>query len=360
MAIVLSAALGACGAPRAYVTNPSAYDRVPPEWRREIALARLASDDGDFELARAHLDPLARAKETVIPVRVFLQEVELGLFQSGGHLGAVRVPTPEAAHAWLAEHYRAAAEKTPSATAYVLAARLETDAEQALALLEKARALDPECGWVHYGRAWWNASQRRFREARECVREAFRLDGGHLPTLRLHATMLAGAGEPEAAAAALEVWLDRTADDPLYAPAERANALLDLAALQVLLDRPGAALDLLDQLDPRALRDAARAEGVRAAAHQARGEYTAALAAVHRASVLEPGELLPLVQEAMLLAGVGDHAGERVIWERLLERTEPFPATDAKDPAAIDFQSLLFRLQAHTRLERLELEEESP
>jgi len=69
-----------------------------------------------------------------------------------------------------------------------------------------------------------------------------RLDGGHLPTIRLHATLLAGAGDSEEAAGALEVWLARTRGNPLYSGAERADALLDLAALDVLLGEPGDAL----------------------------------------------------------------------------------------------------------------------
>ncbi len=353
-AFLLSAA---CGATRAYSPDPGPYDRVPGAWRDQLQEARFRAERGDPAGARALLEPLARARPKAIPVAVFLQEVELALLEQGGRFEGLAVRGGEDARAALARHYEARAQAAPTAEAWILAARLAQDGERALELLAQAQALDPACSWVHYGRAWWFHALRRFREAREEVRAVQRANAGHLPTLRLHAAMLAGVGEFDDAAGALEAWLDRTADDPLYAPFERADALLDLAALAVLRERPKKALDLLEKLDPRALRNPSRAEEVRAAAHETRGEYAEALAAVHRANRLSPREILPLVQEAMLLSGAGDLAGEKAVWERLLERTEDLgPSVDPRNPAAIDFESLLFRVQAHARIERIERE----
>jgi tetratricopeptide (TPR) repeat protein len=201
---------------------------------------------------------------------------------------------------------------------------------------------------------------RRFKEARESLKVAMRLDGGHLPSLRLHATILAGAGESEDAARVLEVWLERTADNPLFAAADRADALLDLAALDVMLDEPKAALKHLEELDPRAVRDPARAEEVRAAAYEGRGEMTHALEAVGRARK-RPSALLPLAQRAIVLQNAGDPEGERKTWLELLELADRLDqAPENADVASLDFEAALFRLQARTRLARLERQAREP
>ncbi|NOT31751.1 MAG: hypothetical protein HOP15_15000 [Planctomycetes bacterium] len=348
----------ACGATRAYVAEPGAYDRVPATWRQDLAAARLAFERGDAHTAYARVAPLTLQQEAILPVRLFLQEIELALLADEGRVGDLTASSGGnsggEARAVLARFYEEQAEARPRAEAYVLAARLCRDGEQALTLLDEADTIDPRCVWVHYARAWWRYGLRRFKEARAALRTALRLDPGHLPSVRLQATLLAGAGESDAAADALEVWLERTADDPLYSGAERADALLDLAALRVLLDEPGEALALLEDLDPRAVRDPVRAEEVRAAAHEARGELTHALEAVRRASALRPSELLPLVQQAMLLESAGDAEGERKSWLKLLEMIASNEAVqEGEDLSSIDFSAALFRLQAHARLARL-------
>jgi tetratricopeptide (TPR) repeat protein len=359
LAVVLVLA-AACGTPRAYVADPGPYDRVPPAWEEVLAAARLASERGDAHGAYARVAPLTLEREAVLPVRIFVQELELALLAGEGRVGTLAANSPEEARAVLAHFYEEQAEARPRAEGYVLAARLCSDGEQALALLDEADTLDPSCVWVHYGRAWWRYELRRFKEARAALRTALRLDGGHLPSVRLQATLLAGAGESEAAADALEVWLERTADDPLFSGAERADALLDLAALRVLLDEPGAALELLEDLDPRAVRDPVRAELVRASAHEARGELTQALEAVRRASAQRPDELLALAQRAMLLESAGDAEGERATWRELLSVISNSEAVQVEqDLARIDFSTALFRLQAHTRLARLAAAEAS-
>jgi tetratricopeptide (TPR) repeat protein len=348
-ALFLAAA--ACGAPRSFDADPTPYDRVPSSWLEPLSAARLAFDRGDPHAAYALVAPLASERPQVLAVRVFQQELELQLLEAGARIGALSADGPEAARAGLLRAYAQVAEREERVEAHVLAARLETEPEPALARLAAGEALDPRCPWLHYARAWFLNDMRRYKEARESVRAALRLDPGHLPTLRLHATMLAGAGETEEAAVVLEVWLARTAGNPLFAAAERADALLDLAALRVLLGEPKEALELLAELDPRAVRDPARAEEVRAAAHEARGELGPALEAVRRACEQRPDALLPLVQRAMILRKAGDTDGERNAWLRLLELTEE--AAPAADPARIDFEAALFRLQAHARLERL-------
>ena len=349
---VACALLGACGAPLTFVANPGPYDLVPPDWLEDLAAARLAFDRGDAHAAYSLLAPRCLEQERILPVRLFLQDVELALLEGEGRVGNLVASSGAEAKAVLARYYEDQAETRAQAEGYVLAARLAPDGQQALALLGEADTIDPRCVWVHYARAWWLYGMRRFKEARESLRTALRLDAGHLPSLRLTATIVAGAGESEDAAEVLEVWLERTADNPLFAAADRADALLDLAALEVLLDEPKRALKLLEELDPRAVRDPARAEAVRAAAYEARGELTRALEAVARASALDPGVLLPLVQQALLLQKAGDAEGERKAWLRVLELSEELDAK-SEDPSEIDFEAALFGMQAHTRLARL-------
>lgn len=348
---LLLAGLAACGTPRSFVADPGPYDRVPGEWRAGLTRARTAFERGELATAHDLLEPLARERPNLVPVRVFLQEVELARLTREGTLGALEARDAEQARALLFERTRTAADAAPAAEEYVLAARLALDPPEALALLAEADTVDPRCVWVAYARAWWYCRARDFKAAREALRRALKADGGHLPSVRLSATLLAGAGDYAESAAALEVWLERTAEDPLYSSSERADALLDLAAVRVLLDDSDEALELLEALDPRALRDPLRAEAVRAAALAAADEPAAALEAVRRAAGLRPDALLPVVQEALLHQREQRVAEERAAWLRLLELTDGGEAQ--RDPAAIDFEAALFRLQAHARLARL-------
>ena len=353
--------LVACGSTRSYVADPGPYDRVPAEWFPALAEARLEFERGDGHAAYARVAPLALQREELLPVRVFLQEIELALLSSAGRLGELSASSPDEARAVLARFYDAQADARPRAEGYVLAARLCRDGDQALALLAEADTIDPRCVWVHYGRAWWRYGLRRFKEARESLKTALRLDGGHLQSIRLQATLLAGAGDIEDAADALGVWHERTPDNPQFSSAERADALLDLAALEVLMDDPGDALELLEDLDPRAVRDPVRAEEVRAAAHHDRGDFTQALEAVRRANAERPDELLAIVQRAMLLESAGDTEGERKTWLALLERISSSETVqEGEDFASIDFSAALYRLQAHARLERIAATEAAP
>jgi tetratricopeptide (TPR) repeat protein len=353
--LLLALALAsACGAPQRYLADPGRYDRVPEGWLEPLARARLAFERGERHAAFVGVAPLALQKGEVLPVRLFLQELELALLASEGRCGDLVAAHSAEAREVLAQRYLTDAEVQPTAEAYVLASRLAGDGERGLALLDVADTIDPRCVWVSYARAWWRFQMRRFREAREDLRRALRRDGGHLPSIRLQASMLAGAGDVEEAVRALRVWLERTRESPLVAPAERADAMLDLAALHILEGESGEALDLIEDLDPRAVRDAARAEAVLAAAYESRGEFTLALEAVQRASLRDPAGILPLVQQAMLHQRLGDARRERAAWREVLERaeSEDTPASGSEG-AAVDFETALFRLQARARLERL-------
>ena len=340
-----------CASSPSYRATPGRYDLVPPAWREPLASARLAFDRGDYRSAYLTLSPLAGKGPEILPVQVFYQDAQLAVLTAEGALGELHAASSEEARSALASMYLKDASREPYAARYVLAARLAATPEEALSLLDAADTVDPRCVWVHYARAWWRYHTRYFKQARDDLKRALNLDAGHLPSVRLQATMMAGAGDTEEAVAALEVWLERTAGNPLFSGAERADALLDLAALNVVLDEPEAALELLAELDPRAIRDPARPEEVRAAAYEALGELTLALEAVARAAQASSDDALPLVQRALLQRRAGNSEGERQAWLELLAATDRWRVADPN--GELDFDAVLFRLQAETRLERL-------
>jgi hypothetical protein len=63
---------------------------------------------------------------------------------------------------------------------------------------------------------------------------------------------------------------------------------------------------------------------------------------------------LPVVQAALLHQRAGRVEAERQAWLRLLELTDGPLEAQAEDPAALDFEAALFRLQARARLARLD------
>lgn len=361
-AAAIAVLLAGCGAGRTYISTPGPYDIVPGAWEEELEAARDAFEEGDLQECETQLAPLAEERPIVLPVRVFLQDVQLGLLGASREVGGVRVP-PERAQVHLGDLYAARADANPSASGYVLAARLADSGEAALDYLSQAAALDSGCVWVPYGRAWWLFRLRRFPEAREAIQDALDLDGGHLPTMRLHGSMLASAGDTKDAVYVLELWLERGADDPLVDPRMRADAKVDLAALLVLEDEAEEALDLLAGIRPDLLPDPARAELVRAAALEDLGLRTLALSAARRAKALDPDGLLSLVQQALLLHFEGNTAQERAMWEMLLleaeSRLEPrgeLREASLDQREALDVQSILIQLQARARIERIDSE----
>ncbi len=365
VAILLVLATAACGGTRLSLEpDPGPYDRLPRADRPLLHEARAAFDGGDLEGAAAALATLAGRQPAHLATRTFLQEVELALLEAGSPVGDLAPPEePGQSVGLLFDVYRERAEAAPGAVSLVLAARLAGDGEEALELLAAAEEHDPECIWIRYGRAFRLFHMRRYPEAREAIAAARELDPGHLPTMRLHASMLANAGDTSLAIQVLTAWLERTWDHPLVLRPARAEALVDLAALLVLDGDPKEALALCAEVEVDLLARRSRVDLVRAAAHQDRGDLDLALAAARRAWELGSSSLLPLVQEAMLIAQLeNDPDGEREVWERLLEaaaqergRRAASPP-DADEPA-VDFQSLLIQLMAHTRLERLRASE---
>ncbi len=357
---LIALALAACGSTRSYVPDPGPYDRIPSAWSAQLWRARFAYDDGRLREAHGLLRPLADQRPELLGLRSFLQEVEVGLLEEGQEVGGLRVPDATKARPWLADVYRQRADANPDALSYVLAARLQSRGPAALRLLDEALSIDPDCVWAHYGRAWWNFGLRRFPQARADVEAALQLDRGHLATMRLHASMLASAGDTRPAIVCLVAWLKQGETDALVDPHQRAEAQVDLAALLVLDGQAEEALALSEAIDRSLLREPARAELVRAVALGDLGRLSVALSAARRGKEESPDDLLPLVYQALLLQLQGNVTQERAVWQALLseatarreaEAIRPF---DPEEPGELYLPDLLIELQARTRLERLE------
>ncbi len=348
-------ALGpACSATSTYRPQPGPYDAVPREWSATLTQARETLERGDVRAAHDLVRPLAAQRPAILPVRIFLQELQVTLLERGESVGGFQVPDGADPALVLGDLYLQRADARPSTAEYVLAARLAPSGEEALRMLERAQEADATCVWTHYARAHWNARLRRFPEARAAVQAAFDRDPGHLPTMRLHASLLAGASETAEALAVLELWLARTRDDPMTDPTQRANADLDRAALLLLEDEPRRALRVLEDVDRMRVSIPERVDLLRAVALQDLDDRPRALSAARRAYDAAPDQLLPLVHQAMLLNQQGNFTQEEQIWRLLLQIIQERRQRAEEEPdAALDMADLLIQVRANTRLSRL-------
>jgi len=356
LAGLLFAGLLACGCrtARVYLSDPTVYDRLPPDLEEPLRQARVFADAGRFQSAHDILAPLAPLAPRNLRLATFLQDVELGVLEQGGAVRGVRGDVRGAGEDRLFASYLRRAEEVPTSGGFVLAARLAPDAARALELLGRALELDRENPWAHYARAWAHAREGRFGDARKALERAFAIDPGHLPSVRLDGALLARAGDAKRAISSFESWMERSFDDPTVDPRQRATVRLDLAILLVTGGEPADALRLLDAVEPGAPERDAHVELVRAAAYQALGDPDEAQRAVRFAREASPDELFAQVDEALLAAARGDPDAEREAWKEALaiaDRERARTAAGRPEPAA--FRSILVQLQAMTRLARL-------
>jgi len=353
-----TALLGGCRSTRSYLPNPSPYDLLDDAAADELAEVRREVDAGRPEVARDLLAGLnARFPRSIVIGRM-LQDVELELLARGHDVRGIE-GSADGGEVALSRAYRRRAEEVPTSEAWVLAARLAAGPE-ARGMLARAIELDPANPWAHYGLAWLHASSGEAEEARASIERAFAIDGGHLPSVRLDAYLFHAGGELRRANRALEVWLERAAEDPSVPTGRLDEARVDLAILAAADGSASRALDLLDEV----VHPDARALLARAAAHAARDELDEALAAVVAAREEGPDDLLTLAQEAQLAARVGEPARELELWRRVLDtsssRQAPLLPAGEEELSPLDFRALLIQLQAHTRLERLVAEHGEP
>lgn len=374
-ALLLLAVLASCGTPplRSYESNPGRYDRLSPEGHERLVRARRLWDAGDLDAARVELAVLSTRNPENLTVGVMLQDVELGLLESGASLpGEPADPVPPTSPIPTAvaspadrllnryrrrlERARLAPGRSPCAE-LVLTARLVPDPEEAKAQLEEALSWDAECNWAHYGLAHLLARQGDVNGALEAADQALDLDPGHLPARRLETRLLQRSGNLVRAAEALELWLEDARGDPLIGPREIAEAQLDLATLCLLDDEPGDALELLAGVDREQLGGSSVPGLLEAAAHEARGDPYAALAAAAAAREADPSDPLPLVQMALVQEyRLDDPARAAELWERVAElaKARVLGTNAASSERPLDASALLIWAQARVRVERFE------
>jgi tetratricopeptide (TPR) repeat protein len=345
----------ACGTPRvSWQSDWSApYGNFDGDLRRAFAAARAELDGGRLNAARTRLATLTEVHPDNLELGFWLQDVELHLLERGSSVaGATAEPgsangSPDQV---LRKLYRERVTEQPSVAGFVLAARAESDALAAENLLERALELDPDCAWAHYGRAHALLRQRlrvdRWRVAREALGRAILLEPSHLRARRLEAWMLAQEGDAPGAAHALEVWLTRTLRDPRVPSEDRGTAQLDLAIAWILEGNPRAARDMLLGLEGLADGRPRRLAILAVALHEL-GQVEEALDAARRAEDAQPGSLLPVVQQAILLGGeLDDRAAAQARWRAVAEGAGAEGAGDG------NLAMMLQGLRARVELER--------
>jgi len=368
--------LGGCGGARGAdwsALHESPYDALDEGQLGELAGARVELAAGDERGAYARLVELAARAPRNLWVGIALQEIELTRLEAGEAIPGIASPLlagPGDARERLALFYARRAQESTTPTALLLAARLERDNEAAEQMLARAQALDPECAWVPYARAHRLTLAGELPQAREHLDRALELDPGQLAARRLDAALRARSAGTREARAVMERWVEEARGDPRIATADYAAALIDLAILCVLAEDAREAEELLAQAArlregmglPRESSEGARVELVRSGAFESRGRIESALDAARSAHELAPAQgeaLLALVHEAMLQESwMRDPQAAIEAWRKVLAATTQVPAADPESGAAEnprgEFQQLMLRLQALTRLARLE------
>jgi len=345
------ATLGACGsAPFVWESRWDApYGTFDPVARNTFVEARERMEAREWVRAYELMAPLASAQPGNIQIGTWLQELELKLIEEGlaqDEPELASIAAEDEPFAALRRTYAQRAESTPSAPAFVLAARLEEDAIAAERLLRRAIEIDSECSWAHYGRAHAllrnKGEEDRWQASRTALSRALEIEPGHLAARRLQSWMLVQEGAIDEATSALETWLEATRGDLRVAEDERVEVSLDLAMTLVLAGSSGAARDLLVSLEGTSVARARRLM-ILAAAEQALGDQLAALDAARRAEGAAETGVLPLVQQALLYQYfIGDLEAAEAEWNEVLERARSEP----------DLSTLLEGFRAQVMLER--------
>ena len=341
------------------------YAAFDPDEQADFAGARAMLDGGQRLSALAALRDLAAADEGNLELASWVQDVESDLLQDGVPAGelfpALRAGERLAASRDLAPEdglrlvYADRAEESPTVQALILAARVETDGMAAESLLRRALELDPVCSWAHYGLAHVLLEKRsqpdRWSLARASLQRALEIEPGNLRARRLEAWMLAEEGSRDVAETQLRRWLEESAGDPRVSGAGRVEAQLDLALLLLLRGEDRRAARLLEDLEGEPT-GRARRWMLLTVARQEGGDLLGALDATLRAQGAAAGEVLPLVQEALLSEAFLDRPEQAsALWEEV--------AALAGDGTSIT--DLVQGLRARVRMERaLSAAEESP
>ncbi|MEY2747553.1 MAG: hypothetical protein RL112_2595, partial [Planctomycetota bacterium] len=195
-----------------------------------------------------------------------------------------------------------------------------------------------------YAMATGAARAGELDEARAQCDLARKLDPSHLRAAWLDAWLVARQDTPARGAEALRRWLARARDSVFVEPARVAEAELDLAILALSAGEDDEAATLLAKVDAWKV-DLARLQAARATLHEAVDDPQSALVAARAAAVADPVDLLPLVQQAILLEGpLAEPAKAEQAWRAIHERSD----------ASRELLDVLRALRARVRWERLE------
>lgn len=316
------------------------YDGLDDLAERELRDARTKIEAGRLEEARVALAALVERYPENIVLGTWLQEAEIDAISAGAPSTGDTSALDE-----LRARYAKLASERASVASLVLAARLESDETRAEALLARAESVDARCVWVPYARAFLAARRGAWDEVRKQLTKAEALDPGHLPTRWLSCWMLARGGKVREAITSLDTWLGRAREDVRVDDRLVLEAELDLSVLRVLDGDARGARALLDDLESRGVLGA-REQMVEAATREALGDPQGALSAAKTAEELAPGEILPVVQQALLSElWLDDPAAAETAWTRVL----------ALSKNSAELSSMLERVRARARLERYQL-----
>lgn len=343
-------------------SRPGPYDRFAEGQIERLAGWRAALDAGRAGDVLAELEVEERRAPENLELGALLQDARLSTMQLGGFVPEVdatlagRGPLNEGGPTErLRRAYAAWAAERGTARAWVLAARIEPDAEAALWLLQRALEVDPECFWAHYGQAHNELKAGRLQGAQAALARALEIDPGHPRARRLEATLLGLIDADREALRALERWLAETDGDLRVADRERLEARLDRVGLELDLGRFNDAALHLDELRPTEPEAAWRAELYRAVAAEALGRAELALAAARRARQLKPSSYRAWVQEALLLEyQFADPLGALEAWRRAQDLAGQ--ASSGRSRASVGGDAATTLIQARVAIARLERE----
>lgn len=343
---LLTAACGSSGV-RVIPDTRSVHDQLAPPVLQRLAEARaLLAADRSLE-ALALVQPSADVDPASIVYPHFRQDVELAAARAfAGPLPGLDAALPdESPEARVRRKYLARLEQpAPTQVDLVLAARLVEDSATAEQYLERAAAAGPACAWIEYARAFLDVRRAAWTDAQGHVAAALKIDPGHMRARWLECWMLARASKTDEAVTSYETWIERARGDVRVDPALVLEARLDLALLRVLSGDLGKARALLAEVEAAGGTNA-RHRMIEASAHEADGDEQSALDAAQLAEKLAPGELLPVVQQALLHElWLGDPVAAEAAWMRVLALCKNSP----------ELISILERVRARVHLERLE------